>query len=71
MLCSLHDKGGWLDDMIVSKFEEYANFCFKTFGEKVRLWITINEPHVNCAYGYASGFHAPGVQGIFIFLERK
>lgn len=58
----LHDKGGWLDDMIVSKFEEYANFCFKTFGEKVRLWITINEPHVNCAFGYASGFHAPGVQ---------
>jgi len=58
----LHDKGGWQDDLIINKFEEYARFCFNQFGDRVKLWITINEPHVNCAHGYAGGVHAPGIQ---------
>lgn len=58
----LHDKGGWQDDMIVSKFEEYAKFCFDKFGDRVKMWITINEPHVQCGLGYGSGLHAPGIQ---------
>lgn len=58
----LQDKGGWYEDMIVKKFEEYADFCFGKFGDRVKMWITINEPHVNCAYGFGSGFHAPGIQ---------
>lgn len=61
----LHDKGGWLDDMIIDKFEEYANFCFEKFGDRVKMWITINEPHVNCIYGYGLGNHAPGIQDPF------
>ena len=60
---SLHDKGGWQDDFIIEKFKEYAKFCFDHFGDRVKMWITINEPHVVAAFGYGSGIHAPGVQG--------
>ncbi|CAK8677798.1 unnamed protein product [Clavelina lepadiformis] len=58
----LHDKGGWQDDFIIEKFKEYAKFCFDHFGDRVKMWITINEPHVVAAFGYGSGIHAPGVQ---------
>jgi len=58
----LQDKGGWQDDMVIDKFEEYAKFCFEKFGDRVKMWITINEPHVNCAFGFGSGIHAPGIQ---------
>nr|CAB3263405.1 lactase-phlorizin hydrolase-like [Phallusia mammillata] len=59
----LHENGGWQSDDIVEKFKEYANFCFNAFGDRVKLWITINEPHVNATLGYGLGHHAPGIMG--------
>jgi len=59
----LQDQGGWLSDDIVAKFGNYADFCFEQFGDRVKLWITINEPHVNCGLGYGKGDHAPGIAG--------
>lgn len=42
---ALHDRyGGWLSKESVSDFAEYADICFKTFGDRVKHWSTFNEP---------------------------
>ena len=41
----LHDKyGGWLSEDSVVDFAEYANICFRAFGDRVKHWSTFNEP---------------------------
>ncbi|KAF4396339.1 hypothetical protein G4B88_019139 [Cannabis sativa] len=34
--------------------------CFEKFGEKVKHWITFNEPHIFSTQGYDLGLEAPG-----------
>lgn len=54
-----HD--GWLNkDFIVPAFTKYAGLCFTSFGDRVKSWLTLNEPWCCAALGYASGEHAPG-----------
>ncbi|XWS30793.1 hypothetical protein CRYUN_Cryun23aG0020300 [Craigia yunnanensis] len=51
--------GGWLDKQAVQDFADYADFCFKTFGDRVKNWWTFNEPRVIAALGFDNGIHAP------------
>jgi beta-glucosidase/6-phospho-beta-glucosidase/beta-galactosidase len=41
-------------------FRDYAELCFKEFGDRVKHWITLNEPWTLSKYGYADGRSAPG-----------
>lgn len=41
-------------------YANYAEFCFKTFGDRVKNWMTFNEPRVVAALGYDDGKFAPG-----------
>ena len=50
----------WLNPDIVNKFNDYADFCFKTFGDRVKYWITFNEIHTFAWIGYGQGTFAPG-----------
>ncbi|XP_006644213.1 beta-glucosidase 1 [Oryza brachyantha] len=52
--------GGLLNRKIVEAFADYAEFCFKTFGDRVKNWMTFNEPRVVAALGYDDGAFAPG-----------
>ncbi|CAM8987874.1 unnamed protein product [Rhodiola kirilowii] len=54
--------GGWLDKQIVQveDFELYATTCFQAFGDRVKYWITFNEPHGMSIQGYDTGIQAPG-----------
>ncbi|KAL3570781.1 hypothetical protein D5086_028030 [Populus alba] len=51
---------GLLSNQVVKDFADYADFCFKTFGDRVKNWMTFNEPRVVAALGYDNGFFAPG-----------
>ncbi|XP_075960042.1 beta-klotho [Anarhichas minor] len=55
--------GGWKNDTLVGLFEEYAAFCFNTFGSRVRYWLTMHNPYLVAVQGYGTGVHAPGEAG--------
>ncbi|KXJ90360.1 glycoside hydrolase superfamily [Microdochium bolleyi] len=59
---ALHDRyGGWLDvEQSQLDFERYARLCFERFGDRVKNWITLNEPWIVSIFGYATGINAPG-----------
>ena len=52
--------GGWLGEEISDVFANYADVCFSRFGDRVKNWITINEPWVVAILGYGLGVFAPG-----------
>lgn len=58
---ALQQKGGWENEHTAQAFAEYAKYCFKEFGAKVRLWVTINEPSYFTLAGYAIGNYPPNV----------
>ncbi|KAF3616840.1 Beta-glucosidase 16 [Capsicum annuum] len=51
--------GGWLSPKIQSDFGYYADMCFKYFGDRVKYWVTINEPNVIAVRGYRLGTFPP------------
>jgi beta-glucosidase len=57
---ALEDKGGWLVRETAERFAEYAGIVADRLGDRVKRWITLNEPIVHMAQGYAFGTHAPG-----------
>ncbi|KAL6867357.1 hypothetical protein ACP4OV_015381 [Aristida adscensionis] len=58
---ALEDRyNGWLDRQIVDDFAVYAETCFKVFGDRVKHWITMNEPRTVAVLGYGAGLQAPG-----------
>lgn len=53
--------GGWSGSAdIGDKFANYARVCFDMFGDRVKNWITLNEPWCSAVLGYEVGEHAPG-----------
>ncbi|XP_020963966.1 beta-glucosidase 42 [Arachis ipaensis] len=52
--------GGWLNKKIIEYFALYADTCFANFGDRVKNWITINEPLQTSVNGYDMGIFAPG-----------
>jgi len=59
---ALYLKGGWLNPEISDWFEEYATVIAQNFGDRVKNFITLNEPSVFMGCGYWEGSHAPGLK---------
>lgn len=57
---SLQDKGGWGNRDIAGYFADFASLMADRLGDRVRRWMTINEPWVVAGIGHATGEHAPG-----------
>ncbi|XP_061378129.1 myrosinase 1-like isoform X2 [Danaus plexippus] len=55
----LKDLGGWTNPLIVDWFTDYSRVVFQLFGDRVKYWITINEPKEVCYQGYAGQSLAP------------
>jgi beta-glucosidase len=64
----LEDKGGWTNRDVVGWFGEYADFATRTFGDRVRRWMVLNEPMSFVGLGYQMGLHAPGRKGLHNFV---
>jgi beta-glucosidase len=60
----LEDKGGWANREIVFDFAFYAGEAVQAFSDRVKDWITINEPWCVTWLGYMIGIHAPGVKNL-------
>jgi beta-glucosidase len=57
---ALEDVGGWPVRATAEAFVEYAEVVAGRLGDRVRHWITHNEPWVYAWIGHAWGMHAPG-----------
>jgi beta-glucosidase len=57
----LHDRGGWNNRESVEWFARYTHILVEAFGDRVKHWITINEPHCAAWFGHHRGWFAPGI----------
>lgn len=61
---ALQDEGGWANRATAHAFVEYADTLSRCLGDRVKFWITHNEPAVATWLGYLSGEHAPGLRDL-------
>ena len=57
---ALEDAGGWPERATSEAFVEYAEVVAERLGDRVKDWITHNEPFCASWLGYGLGVHAPG-----------
>ena len=57
---ALQMKGGFLNRDIVAAFARYARVVAERLGDRVKKYMTLNEPQCVTALGYGIGAHAPG-----------
>ncbi|MET8088108.1 GH1 family beta-glucosidase [Micromonospora sp. NPDC005237] len=59
---ALQDADGWESRDTAHRFADYADAVFTALGDRVPVWLTINEPKTVVQNGYLMGHHAPGRQ---------
>ncbi len=59
---ALQHRGGWLNRDSASWFADYAALITERFSDRVRHFMTLNEPQVFLGLGHHTGQHAPGVK---------
>ncbi|MFJ2156719.1 GH1 family beta-glucosidase [Streptomyces sp. NPDC087856] len=55
----------WLQRDTASRFAEYVAVVAERLGDRVKKWITLNEPAEHTLLGHALGAHAPGKTLLF------
>lgn len=54
-----YNEGGWENPQIIDEFKEYVQTVVDALSDKVRYWITFNEPACFIGFGYFEGRQAP------------
>lgn len=57
---ALEEQGGWPARDTALAFVDYVDVVTRRLGDRVKTWITHNEPWCISVLGYADGHHAPG-----------
>ncbi len=65
----LQEQGGWTNRDTVSAFVEYADVVTRRLGDRVKHWITHNEPWCTAMHGNLDGMHAPGLRDVPTALQ--
>lgn len=68
---ALQDKGGWNNRQIVQWFEEYAEVLTTKLGDRVKNWMTLNEPLCSAWIGHLYGDMAPGIKDLQTALNAS
>ncbi|AZP17594.1 beta-glucosidase [Streptomyces aquilus] len=55
----------WLERDTAARYAEYVSVVAERLGDRVRKWITLNEPAEHTLFGHALGAHAPGKRLMF------
>ncbi len=58
---ALQDRGGWLHRDTIAAFARYTDVVSAALGDRVKNWITHNEPWVAAHLGHGVGYFAPGI----------
>ncbi len=66
----LYKKGGWLNDDSSKWFEEFVEVLVNKFYDRVKIWMTINEPQIIIKLGHYEAKHAPGDKLQFFQLNQ-
>jgi beta-glucosidase len=61
---ALQDKGGWNNRDCAYWFAEYSHAMAEAFSDRVKNWITINEPFCSAWLGHLFGVMAPGIKDL-------
>jgi beta-glucosidase len=61
---ALQDRGGWTSRHTVEAFARYAELAARRLGDRVKDWMTHNEPWVVAFCGHLFGVHAPGLRDL-------
>lgn len=61
---ALQDKGGWASRSTAEAYAAYADLVTKHFGDRVKNWMTHNEPWVHAFCGHQFAAHAPGLRDL-------
>lgn len=59
---ALEEQGGWRHRDCVQWFGDYASVMFDALGDRIPMWITLNEPIAASFAAYGSGVAAPGMR---------
>jgi beta-glucosidase len=59
---ALQDEDGWARRDTAAAFAQYANIVSRRLGDRVKHWITHNEPWCASMVAYEKGHHAPGLR---------
>lgn len=61
---TLEDEGGWTSRASAEAFADYADSISRALGDRVKNWMTLNEPACSAWLGYDIGEHAPGIKDL-------
>jgi beta-glucosidase len=61
---ALQDAGGWTNRDIVGWFTDYAELVAGRLGDRVKRFVTFNEPSVFALFGYSFGWHPPATNDL-------
>jgi beta-glucosidase len=61
MPLALANKGGWMNRESVKWFTDYASLCFDRFGDRVKTFLTFNEPSIELLF----------MQTVFEAIDQK
>ncbi len=59
---ALDKQGGWLNPHSIAWFEEFTRLVATRYGDRVKHFLTLNEPHAFIEGGLRHGRHAPGLK---------
>ncbi|XP_059896686.1 lactase/phlorizin hydrolase-like isoform X2 [Gadus macrocephalus] len=59
---ALQNINGWDNASMIETYNEFCDFCFATFGDRVKFWMTFNQPHTIAWSGYGLGQVPPNVK---------